>query len=343
VMDKTAPISEDDTIEEKTQNEADETHGVAIGASMMNVTEDVTKMDITMDTSTCDEEPMSSTSNQPRLSSTVVGEKDQTALVISSDDDEDDDDATKTSDKSANDSSLVCLGDKEETMLSGLDDDTDEFDMESPVDQAETMTPITVVEETTTEEKVSPARSVSPPPRLPTPKFTKSSHSLPVASDDDELDQDEESLHEPFKNGTFTDGEIKAEMAPNSSEKSQSPSILKKRKRSAGAELNDSKKQRRVSFSDQFFEPAKSSRLSSSRNVATIKSMSPQQRRMSRSGRMLQMANEGAVQILEQDKSSDDMVKSLFKLIGDMDEKNVQLTDRQLVELMKQLTRMHKS
>ena len=140
---------------------------------MMNVTEDVTKMDITMDTSTCDEEPMSSTSNQPRLSSTVVREKDQTALVISSDDDEDDDDATKTSDKSTNDSSLVCLGDKEETMLSGLDDDTDEFDMESPVDQAETMTPITVVEETTTEEKVSPARSVSPPPRLPTPKFTK--------------------------------------------------------------------------------------------------------------------------------------------------------------------------
>ena len=45
--------------------------------------------------------------------------------------------------------------------------------------------------------------------------------------------------------------------------------------------------------------PEKSkSRLTSSRNVATIKSgLSPQQRRMSRSGRMLQMANEGSVQV----------------------------------------------
>ena len=33
-----------------------------------------------------------------------------------------------------------------------------------------------------------------------------------VASDDDDIDQDEESIHEPFKNGTFTDGEIKVSL-----------------------------------------------------------------------------------------------------------------------------------
>merc|ERR1712147_606048 len=140
-------------------------------------------------------------------------------------------------------------------VLSGFDDDTDEFDMGDDEVEGETVTPVSVSEETaTTEEtKVSPARSVSPPPRLPTPKFTKSSHksTLPVASDDDELDQDEESVHEPFKNGTFTDGEIKAQSAPNASaaaaegtsnetsQQQQSPSILKKRKRSSGVELND--------------------------------------------------------------------------------------------------------
>ena len=105
------------------------------------------------------------------------------------------------------------------------------------------------------------------------------------------MDQDEESIHEPFKNGTFTDGEIKVRLnlkyyktsysrniknsinpvspvkslktvflkgqtAPQSSTTVQSPSILKKRKRSNGMDLNESKKQRRVSFSDQFFEPA---------------------------------------------------------------------------------------
>ena len=157
------------------ENEADETHGVAIGASMMNVTEDVTKMDITMDTSTAGDddvdEPMSTTSNKevgPKLSSIV---KDQTALVISSDDEEIDETAKTAHDEM----SLVCLGDKEETVLSGFDDDTDEFDMGDDEVEGETVTPVSVSEETaTTEEtKVSPARSVSPPPRLPTPKFTK--------------------------------------------------------------------------------------------------------------------------------------------------------------------------
>ena len=112
----------------------------------------------------------------------------------------------------------------------------------------------------------------------------------------------------------------------------QSPSILKKRKRTSINDLNESKKQRRVSFSDQFFEPAnsRSSRLSTSRNVGTIKSgLSPQQRRMSRSGRMLQMANEGSVQMLD-DQTSDDKPKQIIRLLSEMNDANLCLSDKEV-------------
>ena len=55
-----------------------------------------------------------------------------------------------------------------------------------------------------------------------------STGSLPALSeDDDEVDQDEESLHEPFANSTFATSEIKESTAVR-----KSPSILK-RKRSS--------------------------------------------------------------------------------------------------------------
>ena len=65
-----------------------------------------------------------------------------------------------------------------------------------------------------------------------------STGSLPALSeDDDEVDQDEESLHEPFANSTFATSEIK-----ESTTVRKSPSILK-RKRSS-VDPNEAKKRK---------------------------------------------------------------------------------------------------
>lgn len=65
-----------------------------------------------------------------------------------------------------------------------------------------------------------------------------STGSLPALSeDDDEVDQDEESLHEPFANSTFATSEIKESTAVR-----KSPSILK-RKRSS-IDPNEAKKRK---------------------------------------------------------------------------------------------------
>ena len=65
-----------------------------------------------------------------------------------------------------------------------------------------------------------------------------STGSLPALSeDDDEVDQDEESLHEPFANSTFATSEIK-----ESTTVRKSPSILK-RKRSS-IDPNEAKKRK---------------------------------------------------------------------------------------------------
>ena len=71
-----------------------------------------------------------------------------------------------------------------------------------------------------------------------------STGSLPALSeDDDEVDQDEESLHEPFANSTFATSEIKESTAVR-----KSPSILK-RKRSS-IDPNEAKKRKgKLSFS----------------------------------------------------------------------------------------------
>ena len=77
-----------------------------------------------------------------------------------------------------------------------------------------------------------------------------STGSLPALSeDDDEVDQDEESLHEPFANSTFATSEIKESTAVR-----KSPSILK-RKRSS-IDPNEAKKRKGNHFwtiSDQNF------------------------------------------------------------------------------------------
>jgi hypothetical protein len=114
-----------------------------------------------------------------------------------------------------------------------------------------------------------------------------STGSLPALSeDDDEVDQDEESLHEPFANSTFATSEIKESTAVR-----KSPSILK-RKRSS-IDPNEAKKRKgerkSVSFSDPFQENTRN-RLSTRGNIGGL---SPSARRLSRSGRMLQMANKG--------------------------------------------------
>ena len=65
-----------------------------------------------------------------------------------------------------------------------------------------------------------------------------STGSLPALSEDDEeVDQDEESLHEPFANSTFATSEIK-----ESTTVGKSPSILK-RKRSS-VDPNEAKKRK---------------------------------------------------------------------------------------------------
>ena len=226
-----------------TDDEADVTGGIAIGQSVMNMTEDVTRLDQTeldetVEKSAVEEkttaamETTESAENPPNLESTgnhgqimpdlsvsavsidesAVEEKtettakstviEKTQIIISDDESE-----------KADNSDLVCLGDKDETVLSGDPDDTDEFDtaeMETPEKSVNTISD--------EKESVSPSRSVSPPPKLPTPKFTKtrsetilnvSSGSLPVVSDEDQIDEDEESLHEPFKSSAFVSAEIK--------------------------------------------------------------------------------------------------------------------------------------
>ena len=230
-----------------TDDEADMTGGVAIGQSVMNMTEDVTRLDQTeldetksVEKSTVEEkttttpstkETTKSEENPPNLESTgnhgqimpdlsvsavsmdesALEEKtettakstviEKTQIIISDDESE-----------KADNSDLVCLGDKDETVLSGDPDDTDEFDT-AEMEVSESVQ--TVSDE---KESVSPSRSVSPPPKLPTPKFTKtrsetvlnvSSGSLPVVSDEDQIDEDEESLHEPFKSSAFVSAEIK--------------------------------------------------------------------------------------------------------------------------------------
>ena len=239
----------------------DVTHGVAIE------TEDDVTLDETVDPTETKELP------KPVVS------RDPTVLEISSDDE-------PTANLS--DSEVVCIGDVESSELSGEDDptgnETEEFDTAD-----ETNTVDSVAPETINETELSPATINEKTQKLPTPKFDREmnngdveSSALPVISEDEDLDMDEESIHEPFGNSTFS-GEIKGEIPK------QSPSILKRRRSST--DPNDSKRPRRsVSFCDQF-KDSSSKRLPARGNITG--GLSPSARRLSRSGRMLQMANKG--------------------------------------------------